>query len=181
MVDNTNPAPDDGAAKLIRLEIALGIPNPTGTAPSIANNTTPPNMEKVAQTDTKPRKPLTPKQLARREKLRKLLKALLKENQTFEESCESAGVSRRTGYRLFAKWIESEGKLVDAEFWSLFFKLRKERPAKALECLTRIKVRMLPLRFKGEADVRSELVIKGALWKPEDEKPQDNEGNAGPG
>jgi len=93
----------------------------------------------------------TPKKISRQEKIDALVTIIFKGETNFTKACQKAGLPRRTGYRYWNKWKQSEEvQQVDLEWWALANKLKDEYPEKAFEGLTRLKTKMIPTQLNIE-------------------------------
>lgn len=102
----------------------------------------------MAQTDT-------PRRRTRQEKIDLLIKLIFQGHKSFTQIAREVGVSRRTAYRYWHRWKQTEeAQHVDWEWWALFNKVRDSKPEKALECLTRIKHRMTTEKVEENITVK---------------------------
>lgn len=97
---------------------------------------------------------MTPKRKTQLELTDALITKLFKGHTSFSEACKQLGLTRQRGYRLFDKWKQTEeARAVDYEWWSLYEKVKADNPEKALECLTRIKHKMIV----EKAEIKQEI------------------------
>lgn len=97
----------------------------------------------------------TPKSLTKQELTDNLIELLFKGHKTFSEACKELGLTRNRGYRLWNAWKESEeARQIDCEWWDLYLTVKQENPDKALECLTRLKYRMITEKKELKATVK---------------------------
>ncbi len=97
----------------------------------------------------------TPKQQEIQDRTDALLKLLFQGRKNFTKIAEIIGVSRNQAYEYWRRWKQSEeADQVDWEWWTLYRRLKRVNPTKALECLTRIKYRMTTEKTELKADIR---------------------------
>jgi transposase len=78
----------------------------------------------------------------------------------FSDIAKELGISRKTAYRYWQKWKQTEeAQMVDWEWWELYKKVKVVNPEKALECLTRIKHKMIVERAEVKQEIR-EISLK---------------------
>jgi ACT domain-containing protein len=103
---------------------------------------------------TKTEQNLTPAEQQRQDRIDQLITLLFPKHKDMKTACQIIGISRTTGYEYFKTWQEQEeSQLVDTEFWSLFRKVKRNDPTKALEILARIKAKKMAI--KAEVKVES--------------------------
>lgn len=91
--------------------------------------------------------PITPAEQQRQERIDTLMDLLFTKNIGMKKACDQIGISRTTGYEYFKTWQETEeSQLVDTEFWALYEQVKQEDPSKALEILSKIKVKKMAVK-----------------------------------
>ncbi len=109
----------------------------------------------------------TPRRQSRQETTDNLIKLVFQGRMNFSDIAKELGISRKTAYRYWNRWKQSEeAQTVDWEWWNLYFKVREVNPEKALECLTRIKHKMIVEKQEIKQDIR-EIRLE---WKLESSK-----------
>lgn len=97
----------------------------------------------------------TPRRLSNQQLTDKLIETLFTGKYTFTKAAELTGLKRNRAYRLFRKWKDTEeAHRVDSEWWSLYLQVRKKNPEKALECLTRIKHKLIVEKAEVKQEIR---------------------------
>ena len=98
---------------------------------------------------------VTPCRITKQERIDQLIDHLFNGHLSFAKAAAKVGVTRRQAYRYFNEWKQShEAQQIDSEWWSLYLRLRDENPEKALECLTRLKYRMITEKHEIKATVK---------------------------
>jgi len=106
----------------------------------------------------------TPRHHSRQEITDNIIKLVFQGKMNFTEIAKDIGISRKTAYRYWNRWKQTEeAQAVDMEWWSLYLKVREANPEKALECLTRIKHKMITDRHEVQATIK-EIKLE---WKLE--------------
>jgi hypothetical protein len=140
--------------EMITLEEALGIPTPT--QPKTEQNLTP--IPTAAEEQ-------------RQQRIDKLIELLFIKKKTMKTACIEIGVSRTTGYEYFRAWQEQEeAQLVDTEFWALFRVVKRRDPAKALEILSRIKVKKMAVQLDVKQEITETKTVTYNLNYSEEDK-----------
>ena len=99
---------------------------------------------------------ITPKRKTQIELTDQLIDLLFHGHKTFSQASKELGLTRPRAYRLWNKWKQStEAQLVDTEWWDLYLKVKQENPEKALECLTRLKYRMITEKHELQATIKA--------------------------
>ena len=102
----------------------------------------------------------TPRRHSRQEITDELLKLVFQGRMNFSDIAKELGISRKTAYRYWQKWKQTEeAQMVDWEWWELYKKVKVVNPEKALECLTRIKHKMIVERAEVKQEIR-EISLK---------------------
>ena len=113
---------------------------------------------------------LTPNQQEQQALTDKLVKLVFQGRKTFTDIAKELGVSRITAYTYWNNWkLTEEAQQVDWEWWNLYRKLKRQNPAKALECLTRIKYRMTTEKHEVKAEIKEFKVV--CDWSNKQNKP----------
>lgn len=103
---------------------------------------------------------VTPRQQTQQELTDQLIKLVFQGRLNFSEIAKEIGIGRRRAYRLWNKWKQTEeAQMVDWEWWELYKKVKVVNPEKALECLTRIKHKMIVERAEVKQEIR-EISLK---------------------
>ncbi|MFA5365912.1 MAG: hypothetical protein WC325_12085 [Candidatus Bathyarchaeia archaeon] len=122
-------------------------------------------------TTTKNEQNLTPAEQQRQERIDQLITLLFIKKKDMKTACQTIGVSRTTGYEYFRSWQEQEeAQLVDTEFWSLFRQVKRRDPAKALDILSRIKVKKMAVQVDLKAELTETKTVTYNLNYSEEEK-----------
>jgi hypothetical protein len=101
----------------------------------------------------------TPKRISRQQKTDNLIKLIFAGHTDFTENAKTLGISRRTVYRYWDRWKQSEeAQQIDSEWWALYNTVKQDNPTKALECMTRIKHRMTTEKLEVNEQVTSKHV-----------------------
>jgi len=102
---------------------------------------------------------LTPKQQNQQNLTDQMLNLITQGRTNFTNICQQLGISRPTGYKYWQDWKQTEeASLIDWEWWSLYEEVRKKNPEKALECLTRLKHKMITEKLEVKEEVTSKHV-----------------------
>ena len=118
---------------------------------------------------TIPLQTVTPKRKTQLELTDQLIEALFQGHKTFSQACKDLGLSRPRAYRLWNKWKENqEAQLIDTEWWDLYLTVKQENPDKALECLTRLKYRMITQKAEIKQDITAKQIKIVRMWQPND-------------
>lgn len=97
----------------------------------------------------------TPRRQTRQQITDNLIRLIFQGRHNFSEIAKELGVSRKTAYRYWEKWKQTEeAQAVDWEWWNLYNQVRVVNPEKALECLTRIKYRMTTEKLEVQKTVK---------------------------
>lgn len=108
----------------------------------------------------------TPKSMTKQDLTDQLIDKLFHGHKTFSQSCKELGLTRNRGYRLWNKWKESEeAQLVDTEWWDLYLTVKQTNPEKALECLTRLKYKMITEKKEVQATIK-EIRLEWQIDEP---------------
>jgi hypothetical protein len=98
---------------------------------------------------------LSPAEEQRQQRIDTLMELLFIKHIGMKQACKEIGISRTTGYEYFRIWQDTEeAQLIDTEFWILYQQVKQDDPAKALEILSRIKVKQITLK----AEIREEHI-----------------------
>jgi hypothetical protein len=104
---------------------------------------------------TKALQNITPTQQEIQDRTDKMLKLVFQGQKNFTQIAIELGVSRNQAYEYWRRWKDTEeASQVDWEWWNLYRKLKRKNPAKALECLTRIKYRMTTEKMELKAEIK---------------------------
>lgn len=99
----------------------------------------------------------TPKKLSKRQKIDKLVSLIFSGKTNMTKNADIIGIGRRTAYRYWNQWVESEeAQQVDIEWWAQFNQLKKKSPIRAFEGLTRIKIRKTPHKMEMREEIKIE-------------------------
>lgn len=108
---------------------------------------------------------VTPKEQTTQELTDKLVRLVFQGKKNFSEIAHDLGISRPTAYRYWNDWKRTEeASQVDWEWWSLYKRLKRVNPAKALECLTRIKYRLTTEKLEvTQTNINIEAQVKALI------------------
>lgn len=102
-----------------------------------------------------PTQTYTPRHHSRQELTDSIVKLVFQGKMNFSDIAKEVGVSRKTAYNYWNKWKNSEeAQAIDMEWWALYLRVREVNPEKALECLTRLKHKMIIDKQEIKQDIR---------------------------
>jgi hypothetical protein len=102
-----------------------------------------PDSETKADAIQKIEQNRTPAEIQRQQKIDKLITLLFNDGLSFTNACEKLSIGRTTGYEYWKEWKHSEEpRKVDAKFWELLRQVETDNPEKALDAVTRLKIKL---------------------------------------
>jgi transposase-like protein len=97
----------------------------------------------------------TPREQSIQERTDEMVRLIFQGKKNFTEIAQELGVARSTLYDDWNRWKQTEeAKQVDWEWWSLYKRLKRVNPSKALECLTRIKYRLTTEKIEVKEEIK---------------------------
>lgn len=118
----------------LSLEDALFPNNKQALAPQ-------PTQKSVATQNCLPN--LTPAKIEHEKKLDQFITLLFHDELNMTDACIKMEISRPTGYEWYHEWKQTqEPQKVDQRFWHLMDIVEEDNPEKALDCATRVKIKL---------------------------------------
>jgi len=112
---------------------------------------------------------LTPKQAIIQQRTDQMLKLLFQGHMTFTKIAEAIGVERTVAYDYWNAWKKTEeASALDWEWWELYNRVKENNPDKALECLTRLKYKMIVEKIETKTEITSEEKVQLNVTDDED-------------
>lgn len=109
----------------------------------------------ISKKDTKPP---TPAEIQRQQRIDQLIQLLFIDGYSFTDACNKLGIGRTTGYEYYKTWkAEQEPLKVDSEFWELLTQVKEDNPEKALDAITKIKLKQTESNVNMKAQVTAEV------------------------
>ena len=97
----------------------------------------------------------TPREQSIQERTDEMVRLIFQGKKNFTEIAKDLRVARSTLYDDWNRWKQTEeAKQVDWEWWSLYKRLKRVNPSKALECLTRIKYRLTTEKIEVKEEIK---------------------------
>ena len=136
-----------------------------GKQVSRAEYITPKTEEEIIAKALKTEQIGTPKEQSKQEITDQLIRLVFQGKKNFSEIAQELGIGRTTAYTYWNDWKHTEeAAQVDWEWWSLYRRLKRVNPAKALECLTRIKYRLTTEKLEvTQTNISIEAQVKALI------------------
>ena len=132
---------------------------------------TPKTEKEIVAKALKVEQTLTLREQTQQELTDKLIRLVFQGKKNFSEISNDLGISRTTAYKYWNDWKRTEeAQQVDWEWWSLYRRLKRVNPSKALECLTRIKYRLTTEKVELKEEITHIKIV--ASWNNKYNAPQ---------
>jgi len=111
------------------------------------------NVQNLTPTDIS-KKELTPAKIEHEKKLDQFITLLFHDELNMTDTCLKMGISRTTGYEWYHEWKRTqEPQKIDQSFWRLMRIVEADNPEKALDCATRVKIKMTDANVNVKSEV----------------------------
>lgn len=83
-----------------------------------------------------------------------LIKLLFHDFNSMTDACRKLGITRETGYVWYREWkTEQEPEKIDKTFWRLMQTVEQDNPEKALDSITKLKIKLTDTNVNVKAEV----------------------------